>query len=95
MFSSFTYESKCFSNREPDLGFQPQLENCRAVICLLVFCRVTLEAWIFEGVSFHQFREPALLFRPLKMGRNFLFGCVLGFLFPTQNQVPQIMVGLG
>ena len=77
MFSSFTYESKCFSNREPDLGFQPQLENCRAVICLLVFCRVTLEAWIFEEVSFH------------------LFGCVLGFLFPTQNQVPQIMVGLG
>ena len=32
-----------------------------------------------------------------KMGKNFVFGCVLRFyfLFSTQNQVPQIIMGLG
>ena len=31
---------------------------------------------------------PPILFQPLKMGRNFVFGCVI--VFSTQNQVPQI-----
>ena len=29
------------------------------------------------------------------MGRKFLFGCVLVFLFSTQNQVPQIIIEMG
>ena len=31
-----------------------------------------------------------------KMGRNFVFGCFMGFfvLFRTQNQVPQIIIGM-
>ena len=37
----------------------------------------------------------ASFFQPLKMGRNFLFGCVLVFsFFSTQNQVPQVIIGL-
>ena len=33
--------------------------------------------------------------RLLKMGRNFVFGCVLVFLFSAHNQVPEIIIGLG
>ena len=40
-------------------------------------------------------KKDTLLFRPLKMGRNFVFGCVLIFLFSTQNQILQIMIELG
>ena len=29
------------------------------------------------------------------MGRNFVFRCVLDFLFSTLNQLPQIIVGSG
>ena len=29
------------------------------------------------------------------MGRNFVFGCVLVFLFSTQNQLPQIIIEMG
>ena len=32
-------------------------------------------------------------FRTLKVGRNFVLGCVFFFLFPTQNQVLHIIVG--
>ena len=35
-----------------------------------------------------------LLFRPLKMRKNFVFGICFGF-FSTQNQVPQIIIRLG
>ena len=38
--------------------------------------------------------EYSFLLRSLKMGRNIVFGGVLVFLFSTQNQVPQIIIGL-
>ena len=34
-----------------------------------------------------------LFFRPLKIKRNFVFGCVL--VFPMQSQVPQIIIEVG
>ena len=34
------------------------------------------------------------LFRPLKSGETFVFGCVLDF-FSAQNRVPQIIIGIG
>ena len=36
----------------------------------------------------------AFLFRG-KMRKNFVFGCVLVFLFSMQNLTPQIIIGLG
>ena len=45
------------------------------------------------------FFSAPLLFRSLKVGRNFAFGCVLVlssffFLFSMQNQVPKIIIGM-
>ena len=42
-----------------------------------------------------KFSVANVIVRPLKKGRNFVFGCVLVFLLSSQNQIPQEIIGLG
>ena len=50
----------------------------------------------FFWTAFKSHDIRLFLFRPLKIGSSFVFGCILVFFsfFPTQNQVPQKIIEL-
>ena len=47
--------------------------------------------YIIELIKCQVTKRRHLMFRLLKMGRNFVFE---GFLFSTKNHVPQIIIGM-